>query len=262
VGTDVSTLCESITTLPFTEGFENSAEIPGCWAEENPEPAWLFCQGNGPGVGSGFPADAHSGVRNACLKDLTVIPDKNKLICPVMDLSNYTNVELRFWMFMQRWGVRQDELTVFYRTSPADPWISLQTYAQSITAWTEMILSLPVVSNQFQLAFEGNARFGFGVCIDDIFIDGNIVGLNEPVSIGMSVSPNPTPGVFRVMGGNDNNLIREITVFDCAGRRMTGVYGKGEHEFTFDLSFASPGIYILKIKTDKETMNRKLSITR
>ena len=262
VTSDISTLCESMTALPFTEGFENTAELPGCWSEENNNPSWLFCQGNGPGTGSGFPADAHSGVRNACLKDLSVAPNKNKLISPVMDLTNYNNVELRFWMFMQRWGSRQDELTVYYRTGPTDPWISLQTYTQTITSWTEMTIPLPVVSNQFQLAFEGNARFGFGVCIDDIVVDGNIVGINEPGSDAIRISPNPTTGVFRVSGGKGDNPVSEITVFDCTGRKMIHVYGKGEKVFTLDLSHASRGIYLLEIKTDKETVNRKLTLTR
>ncbi|MCK9422714.1 MAG: M6 family metalloprotease domain-containing protein [Bacteroidales bacterium] len=248
VASDASTFCQSITVLPFNEGFETNIELPVCWTEENNGLSWLFCQGNGPGIGYGFPADAHTGIRNAVLKDETTAPNRNKLILPVLNLSNYSNVELRFWLFMQRWGTRQDELTVFYRTNPANSWISLQNYAQSITAWTEKIIQLPVVSSQFQLAFEGNAKFGFGVCIDDILINGTIVGVNEPISDAIRIFPNPTHGIFRITGDRNDNLIREITVFDCAGKRMAGIYGKGEKDFTFDLSSAASGIYILKSK--------------
>jgi len=262
VAADATTLCKAISILPFTESFETSTRYPDCWTEENDNPAWLFCQGNGPGVGSGFPADAHSGMLNACLKDMSTDPNKNKLILPVIDLSNYTNMELRFWLFMQWWGSRKDELTVFYRTSPSDPWISLQTYTQSITAWTEQILPLPVGSSQFQLAFEGNAKFGFGVCIDDIMVDGTIVGLEEPVSNDIRIFPNPSHGMFSLTGGHENDPILEITVYDCAGKKLTGLYGNGEKDFPVDLSFAAPGIYVLKIKTLKKIVVRKLTITK
>jgi hypothetical protein len=165
-------------------------------------------------------------------------------------------------MFMHRWGSRQDELTVFYRTGPSDPWISLQSYTQSITVWTEQVLPLPVVSSQFQLAFEGNAKFGFGVCIDDIMIDGTIVGIGELAPDEIRVFPNPSDGIFRVSNGNKMNPVSEITVFDCTGKRLTSLNGNGSEETTLDLSFADPGMYFLKIKTKKEVLFRKVTLIK
>ncbi|MDD4603343.1 MAG: M6 family metalloprotease domain-containing protein [Bacteroidales bacterium] len=263
VNADVSTLCEAISTLPFSEGFEASSTIPNCWNEGNTGVAWLFFQGNGPGVSSGYPADAHTGLRNACLIDQSMADHKNKLVSPIFDFTNYKNVELRFWLFMQKWGSRQDELTVYYRISPIDPWISLQTYKQSISAWTEEIIPLSEISDQFQLAFEGNAKFGFGVCIDDIQVNGKSkVSVEELESSNIHVSPNPSHGIFKITGGHDNNAIQEITIFDCTGKKITGQYGNGEKEFSFDLGSASQGLYFLKIKTEKEVLIRKLTLTK
>jgi M6 family metalloprotease-like protein len=260
---DAATLCETITALPFTEGFETSDQVPGCWIEEGTDPAWEFCQGNGPGTLYGYPAMARTGIRNAVLRDKTSEPNKSKLISPAIDLTGYPSAELKFWVFMQALGSRQDELTVFYRLSPTSPWVQLQKYAQSLTSWTQMTIPLTVISNQFQLAFEGNAKFGFGVCIDDIQIDViPALGLGEQALENIRVSPNPAQGAFRVTGGREDDPIREITVFDCTGKRMAGYIGNGEKEFTCDLSSAAPGIYILKIKTAKEMITRKLTITR
>jgi hypothetical protein len=167
-----TTLCEPFTTLPFTEGFEAGSDRPGCWFEDSQDPSWQFIAGNGLGSLYGFPATAYSGLRNACLVDATAAPDYNTLITPVINVSGYADVKLSFWMFMQKWGSRQDELTVYYRTSPGQPWVLLQNYNQSIKVWTEQTIDLPAGLQEVQVGFRGNARWALGICIDDILING------------------------------------------------------------------------------------------
>lgn len=263
VVSDGVTFCESITSLPFTEGFEDSETNPDCWSEENTSPAWSFCQGNCPGPLYGYPATARSGIRNAVFKDESAASDKNKLILPIMDLTGFPALEMKFWLFMQKLGSRQDELAVFYRTSPADPWVLLQNYTQSVSSWTQQTIALPVVSSEYQLAFEGNARFGFGVCIDDIQIDRiPAVGMAEGDMRNIRIFPNPSQGWIKVSGGTGAELIREISVFDCTGKSLVIVNGTGQSEYSIDLSFVSAGIYIVKIKTEGGVAVRKLTIRR
>lgn len=173
-----ATACGIISTLPFNEGFESVASRPSCWTEENSNPAWQFVAGNG----SSNPATAHTGVRDACLKDNTAASNLNKLITPVFNLNGYTNVQLTFWLYMQKWVNDQDELTVYYRTSVTGSWISLQNYNTDISTWTQKTIALTTVSSEFQIAFEGNAKYGYGVCIDDIQITGT-------TSATLSVTP-------------------------------------------------------------------------
>ncbi len=173
-----ATACGIISTLPFNEGFESVASRPSCWTEENSNPAWQFVAGNG----SSNPATAHTGVRDACLKDNTAASNLNKLITPVFNLNGYTNVQLTFWLYMQKWVNDQDELTVYYRTSATGSWISLQNYNTDINTWTQKTIALTTVSSEFQIAFEGNAKYGYGVCIDDIQITGT-------TSATLSVTP-------------------------------------------------------------------------
>ena len=165
------TLCESVVNLPYSEGFETTGDRPDCWFEDNTDPAWQYIAGNGLGIQYGYPATAHSGVRNACLVDATTAPDLNTLITPVIDLSGYTGVRLKFWMFMQKWGTRQDELTVSYRV-PGSSWIALKRFTQSISSWTEQVIEIPAGLSEIQLGFEGKARWALGICIDDIELDG------------------------------------------------------------------------------------------
>ncbi|MCX6268186.1 MAG: PKD domain-containing protein, partial [Bacteroidetes bacterium] len=178
-GSDTETKTNYITvtnctfsTLPFTEGFESQNTTPLCWSEENSAPAWQYIAGNG----STHPATAHTGVRNACLKDASSADNKNKLITPIFDLSQYTNISLTFWHTQEAWSTDQDQLTVYYRTSAGGTWVSLQAYTTSVVAWTQRTITLPNTGSYYQIAFEGNARYGYGVCLDDISITGTSLG--------------------------------------------------------------------------------------
>jgi len=172
-----TTLCGTIISLPFSEGFEGGAVRPACWSEENANPAWQFLTGNG----SGYPANAHTGTYNACLKDNTSASNKNKLITPVFDLSGYINVQLKFWHTQALWTPDQDVLRIYYRTSATGTWNLLQTYTQNITTWTEETINLTTISSTYQIAFEGDAMYGRGVCIDDILVTGTS-GINLVVT--------------------------------------------------------------------------------
>ena len=163
-----TTLCGVVTTLPFTEGFEGGTTMPSCWSEENTNPAWQFMAGNG----SGHPANAHTGSLNAVLMDNSSASNLNKMITPVLNLSGYTNVQLTFWHTQALWGSDQDELRIYDRTSATGSWNLLATYTQNITSWTQETLSLTNASSEYQVAFEGDAKYGYGVCIDDIQISG------------------------------------------------------------------------------------------
>lgn len=346
-----TTLCGTILSFPFTEDFENSSDGPQCWFEDNTDPSWNFTEGNGLGSPYGYPATAHSGTRNACLVDATVAPDICTLVTPLLNFASYTDVKVKFWMFMQKWGSRQDELAVLYRTNPGLPWITLQNFTQSVSSWTEQIIDLPAGITNVQIGFRGTAKWALGVCIDDVEISGNPIvtlnvapatrnvpmesgavtfavacpvdwttlcdapswctitpsgignntitaaytenplyskrtanitvtasgGLSQTVTIvqnasnvsveeltsnGIRVYPNPASGYCRIVDEQGKNRINEIAFTDFTGRVILSRSGHGEHEFGFDLSSLAPGTYMVKIKGESVTVNRKLIIIR
>ncbi|MHC1777217.1 MAG: M14 family zinc carboxypeptidase [Lentimicrobium sp.] len=166
-----STSCGAITTFPWGEGFENGGIIPDCWTQEqinNSNVNWTCISGNG----SGHPAAAHGGTYNACLKDNSSADNKTLLITPPLNLSGLTDPSLQFWHTQAYWSPDQDELRIFYKTSASGTWILLQTYTGNITAWTLENLVLPNASSDYYIAFEGNAKYGYGVCLDDVQITG------------------------------------------------------------------------------------------
>ena len=180
-----NTLCGTITSFPWNEGFENGGVIPNCWTQEqvaNSGIAWIFITGNG----SNNPGAAHSGTYNACFKDLSSEDNKTKLIPPPINLSFLGNPQLTFWHTQALWTPDQDILIVYYRTSLTGTWTPLATYSASITSWKQETISLPNGTSDYYIAFEGNAKYGYGICIDDVAITGNIIPM-------LSVTPSDQP---------------------------------------------------------------------
>ncbi|MCX6269256.1 MAG: choice-of-anchor J domain-containing protein [Bacteroidetes bacterium] len=172
-GSDISfqTPCDAVSSFPWNEGFENSGLIPSCWSQEQVAGSgvnWVFITGDG----YNNLVSAHGGTYNACLKDQTPADNKTRLISPPFNLALLSNPQLKFWHTQAIGFPDQDQLSVYYRTSYSGSWILLANYSNNITAWTEETLSLPDASGDYYIAFEGNAKFGYGVCIDDVQITG------------------------------------------------------------------------------------------
>ena len=175
-GNDLSftTLCGTISTFPWNEGFENGGVIPNCWNQEqvaNSGILWTFISG----TGSSYPSIPHSGSYNACLKDDSETENKTRLITPAINLSLLGSPQLKFWHTQAAWASDQDLLSVYYRTSSTGAWTLLVAYTSSFTSWTLATINLPNGSNDYYIAFEGNAKWGYGVCVDDVSVTGTIL---------------------------------------------------------------------------------------
>jgi M6 family metalloprotease-like protein len=167
------TYCNTITNFPWTENFENGGNIPLCWTQEqvnNSGIYWTFITGSG----NSHPASAHGGTYNATLIDISAADNKTKLITPQMDLTGVVSPTLTFWHTQAVWPSDQDQLTVYYKTSSGGTWTLLINYSASVTVWTQRTLSLPNPSADYYIAFEGNAKYGYGVCLDDVAVSGTV----------------------------------------------------------------------------------------
>ena len=169
-----TTSCGSISSFPWTEGFENAGSIPSCWTQEQVNSSginWTFITGSG----NNHPAAAHGGTYNACLKDATSGNNISRLISPSLNLSGISSPTLTFWHTQAVWSGDQDKLSIYYRTSSTGTWTLLTTYTASITSWTQETISLPAGSSDYYIDFEGNAKYGYGVCIDDVSVTGTLI---------------------------------------------------------------------------------------
>jgi hypothetical protein len=160
-------------TVPFVETFEAAGAMPGGWAQElvTNTTSWTFQSGGY----SGHPAAAHGGTYNAYLYYGSSVTRVTRLVTPVIDFGVSTrNAQLTFWHCMQNWDGDQDNLRVYYKTSPAGSWQPLAAYTADVATWTQRTLSLPAPGHTYYIAFEGHAKYGYGVCVDDVSVTGEV----------------------------------------------------------------------------------------
>lgn len=169
-----TTSCSGVySNFPFIETFENAGAIPACWTQQQVSSSginWTFQSGNNNQMN---PTGAQSGQYNACLQDATTADNKTMLITPALNLSVLSSPTLTFSMVMINNGSSQDYLTIKYSTSLAGPWTTVVAYnTPTLNAWTEKTVALPGAASTYYVAFEGNARNGYGICIDNVKISG------------------------------------------------------------------------------------------
>ncbi|PJB58554.1 MAG: hypothetical protein CO098_08025 [Bacteroidetes bacterium CG_4_9_14_3_um_filter_41_19] len=166
-----STLCNAITSFPYFEGFENGGLIPDCWSQsfETGTINWGFQAGGH----NGHPAAPAGGSYNALLYSPSFTDRVTKLITPALDLSGATFPHLIFKHAQAVWPSDQDELRVYYKTSAGGTWTLLPgaEWTGNIPDWTTEMFALPDPSADYYIAFEGTAKYGYGVVIDDVRIE-------------------------------------------------------------------------------------------
>ena len=150
----------------LSEDFEGGV-MPYGWTCESNDSRYLFS------VGKGDCSDdtgSHGGQYNAKLTN-AVLGVKSKLISPVVDLSGTTGPTLSFW-FINRsrphWA--NDGLAVYYRTSSEAEWQLMTNFSSAHDSWTECTIALENPTATYQIAFECNSSYGYGIGIDDVNI--------------------------------------------------------------------------------------------
>ncbi|RLC50198.1 MAG: hypothetical protein DRI23_07595, partial [Candidatus Cloacimonadota bacterium] len=154
-----------VLTLPVEEGFEGG-ELPDGWMNEYVVASadWQYTYG----VNGTYPNAPHSGSFNAYFNDNT--GRTTKLVTPQIDLSTASNVTLSFWQARALYAPDVDYLRVYYKNSTAGSWVLLAEYLEPMEDWTEAVLGLPELTDEYYIAFEAEDGWGRGIGLDDISI--------------------------------------------------------------------------------------------
>jgi subtilisin family serine protease len=251
---EATTFCRDID-LSF-EGFEDGDKI--CLEQENitGNSPWKIGKGNG----GSFPDHAYQGDYNIFLTFETTnnVGDITRLILPVMDMTEFNNVQLSFALHNQIRNTT-DHLAVYYKTSESDTWNMLKEYKTNQDTWVLDTIILPenVETDAIQICFEGKIRGGYGVCLDNIVLEGlNNIGVNENnLNEGISIYPNPTTGELQVT--SDKLPVTNIEIYDVYGRKCHASRVTC-HENKIDISSLSAGIYFIKIHTETDIHTHKI----
>jgi len=178
------------------------------------------------------PYPAKSGGRNA-LFQFQGFNRTTKLISPRLPLRYATKPVLKFYHAQDEWiAPNNDMLIVYYKTSAKGAWIKLQEYNTKTPDWVmrEIDLSNTTLSDNYYIAFEGIANFGWGVCIDSVVIADTEIKQKELKGINVTMaSTNPLAQgavnmpVIKIelnVAGNDGSL--KLNSLDV---NYTGTFG-------------------------------------
>lgn len=160
-------------TTEYTEDYEGQFSIPTKWYEErsNDTVGWEFKTG-------GFASimdTAYEGSINAYFYNN--LGESSKLVMPRFDFSGNTNVVLSFYLHNRELSSNIHELKILYKNSDLNTWEEIRSYNSDSPGWTKKSISLPELTDNYQIAIEAIGNGGYGICIDSISIkeDGNYI---------------------------------------------------------------------------------------
>ena len=186
---DESDTAFTITMAPstslFFENFDATNTLPAGWTQTNLSGITTWKFQNGGWTGGLHPSTAYSGARNACLEDNTSSSDINRLMTPTINMAGCTGAVLRFWHYMEQWTPDQDFLNIWVKTNNAAQWVWLAGYSNSVSSWTQRTLTLPNPSTNYVIGFAGDAKYGYGVCLDDV----EVIGYPTDISVATNNTP-------------------------------------------------------------------------
>jgi PKD repeat protein len=261
--------------IPYNEGFETTT-IPGNEWEvinENNNNSWAVTS-----------IAAATGTKSMRLVNQAGNGSGSidQLITPTFDLSNVSGTQFSFKVaFASKNANDSSELHVYFTnncgilwsqrylkigsalaTAPATTAAFSPTSSQWRTETINLTTSTYSGKPSVRARFEFVNYVGNNIYIDDINIDGNVVGINEQLAeqFNFRAFPNPSKGDISVSFTTSKTETVKLQVYDMAGRlvddAVNTITTAGDHNFVIDANNKN-GIYLLKITIgDKEFQNR------
>ncbi|MFZ4708006.1 MAG: M6 family metalloprotease domain-containing protein, partial [Bacteroidales bacterium] len=171
---NASTLCNVISSLPWTEGFANAGVIPSCWSQ-------LDNQGNGQiwqfgTITTGSPNPALTG--NYAYLNSDAYGSGNSqnadLISPTLNLTGYSAVNLAFSHYFLAYAGSSGKLS--YSIDNGSTWTLITTFTATSANPASFSQAIVAVAGQSTVKFKWNytGTYGYYWGIDNINITGTV----------------------------------------------------------------------------------------
>ncbi len=196
--TNAATFCDVINTLPYSQDFNDSTELPLCWEI-------IDYEGNGQVWQFGVINDGLSGTTgNYAYLDSDGYgyngSQDTDLITPVLDLTNYINVEISFTHYFRQYS-SASTATFAYSTDNGANWTDVQSWTATTSNPVSFSQVIAEVAGQplvrFKWHYTGNWAYYW--CVDDVLIDGDLNG--DLYSVSLYADPDDI-GVVLTGAGN------------------------------------------------------------
>ena len=240
-----TTPCQGINIFPHHENFENGT-IPYCWETE------LIDDSISWNIETGTNVTPQEGA-NCLYVHLTNYESINKtvrLTTAPMNLSALNQANISFWYTLRKRYAEQDSLTILYKNSFNGEWNILNTYSSEAQTWTKDTISLPEISNYYQIAFEATLNYGKGIALDNIiifadseYVDIKTIDNNTP---DITLYPNPAKDQTFVNIGNTNAKNITCTIYDLTGRKIKTFIIEGSGIYPININEMKTGTYLIQ----------------
>lgn len=259
----------SVTTLSaqiFQEDFEDSTSIDG-WTmykdtntvyssyQEFLNNAWNLVQLN---------SDPKLG--NSALSSTSWFTSSNKAdrwgVTPVIDLSNYSDLSLKFDVRASDEAPWNDGLIIKISTTGNDKESFIDTLYDTTTNeigesenWNTRTVDLSAyIGEKIYLAFINQWEDGNILQVDNIIVDGTLA-VSEVSKPKVAVYPNPVQDEFKLNLSQAYNAAKvQVTVTDLTGRKVKS-FSAGE---IYNVSGLSKGVYIVTVTDGTNKFTQKL----
>lgn len=243
-------LIATCTFGQLTENFDAAVALPAGWTS--------FVGANGEGTSYNWSVVASTRAYSAgnCAyvryEVVTTIAE-DWLVTPLVDLTNYANVNMSFWGGQQYTADYGTEYTIRVSTTSQtdiNSFTTIETYTEADFATTTPISSQKTVDlsayngQQIYIAFVMTQNDGDNWFIDDVSVTGTLNTASFNNNSVASVYPNPTKGLITV--ANEEN-IQSIEIYGILGNLIKTVSRTNK----VDMGELASGSYMIKIKTDQ-----------
>lgn len=204
------TPCETVVVTdqePYTEGFET--EELTCWTNDiiSGSLEWEITDN-----------DAEVGNQSVSFGGTYSSSGSAYLVSPVFDLTQITTEpQLSFYHqqaeYDDWYDTYNEELHVYYRTSPTDTWTLLADYTSNYEEFTLETMTLPNPSATYQIAFKGVEHNGYGVQLDEIVVEATPT-CPKPTDLTASAITTTSAEIGWTPGGEETEWTVEVDGVD------------------------------------------------
>lgn len=204
------TPCETVVVTdqePYTEGFETEELI--CWTNDiiSGSLEWEITDN-----------DAEVGNQSVSFGGTYSYSGSAYLVSPVFDLTQITTEpQLSFYHQQEEYDdfydTYNEELHVYYRTSPTDTWTLLADYTSNYEEFTLETMTLPNPSATYQIAFKGVEHNGYGVQLDEIVVEATPT-CPKPTDLTASAITTTSAEIGWTPGGEETEWTVEVDGVD------------------------------------------------
>ncbi len=134
---------------------------------------------------------------------------------------------------------------------------------ENLQGWrSEEILPIQIQIRDVRILDKNGIPYKLEDAYTTVFIRANPAKDRPLLNSDLITYPNPTRGLLNLRLNGYYNHLHSLDVFNLSGQQVLRKSGLHSKQELVDINHLDPGMYILKIKTTKGTINKKIEVVR